>query len=72
VYPRTGTESLMVSGGHDPVRWGSDSIGYVRQKDLEVRPLGPGSVRRVILTSAPRHLRLPSYFGGASGDMATE
>ena len=67
VYPRTGTEALLVSGGHDPVRWGSDSIGYIRQDELEIRPLGPGSVRRVILTSAPRHLRMPTYFSGASG-----
>lgn len=72
VYPRAGTETLLVTGGHDPVRWGSDSIGYVRQGDLEVRPLGPGSVRRVVLTSVPRHPRMPTYFSGRPGRIAGE
>ena len=72
VYPRANTEALFVPGGHDPVRWGSDSIGYVRQGDLEVRPLGSGRVRRVVLTSAPRHLQMPSYFSGQSRRIAGE
>jgi len=64
VIPRAGEEALLASGASDPVRWGSDSVAYFQGDDLVVRPLGKGSPRRVVLSSAPRHPRLPTYFAG--------
>ena len=62
--PRGSDELPLVTGGRDPVRWGPDSVGYYINDQLEVRPVGRGSARRVRLRSPPAHPRLPTYFPG--------
>jgi hypothetical protein len=48
-----GGDHLLAEGAGAPARWGRDSVAYVRDGIVEVRPLGPGRVRRIEL-SPPR------------------
>lgn len=52
----------LVEEGHDPVRWGPDSLGYLRDGVLWVRPLGAGRPRRFHWSRAPANPREPTYF----------
>ena len=60
----TGSPGLLARAAHDAVRWGPDSVGYFAGDLLEVRPLGPGRVRRLRWSDAPRRPREPTYFRG--------
>ncbi len=50
--------------GRDPVRWGPDSVAFVVNNDLVVRPVGPGRGHRVEWTSVPKAPREPTFFPG--------
>ena len=43
----SGTPSQVGEGGGKPFRWGSDSLAWFDDDVLMIRPLGPGSTRRV-------------------------
>ena len=49
VYPDSGPPARIAEGATDPVRWGDDSLGYVLNGELVVRPVGPGRERLVRL-----------------------
>ncbi|HEX5386529.1 MAG TPA: hypothetical protein VFW66_07530 [Gemmatimonadales bacterium] len=52
------------AAGHDPVRWGPDSVGYVVDGRLVIRPDGPGHGRPMEWTGAPAHPRQFTFFPG--------
>lgn len=60
-----GERKPLQAGASDPVRWGSDSVGYVLEGSLRVRPLGPGRERRVEFAPAVTRPRQVTYFPGA-------
>jgi len=47
VYPDSGPPASIAEGATDPVRWGDDSLGYVLDGELVIRPVGPGRERLV-------------------------
>ena len=60
-----GQESVVAAGAESGARWGDDSIAYVREGVLEVRPAGPGRPRRVEFTPARAVTGGLTYFGGS-------
>jgi hypothetical protein len=64
VVGNSGAPALLAAGARDAVRWGPDSVGYVVNGGLVVRPVGPGRERRVTLNRAPPKVRQPSMFPG--------
>lgn len=60
----TGAPALLVRGGRDPLRWGSDSVAFLLGNRLEIRPLGPGRVRRLTWSNMPDNPRQVTYFPG--------
>lgn len=52
----------LVADGRDPLRWTSDSVGYLVDQFLVVRPLGPGRSRRIEWSDPPAGLRSPTHF----------
>lgn len=65
VGPRHDTTSLSATG-HDPMRWGRDSVAWFEGQEIIVRSLGAGRARRVVLKDAPMNARQGSL-GGTSG-----
>lgn len=59
-------ESVMARDAAQPARWGRDSVAYVREGVIEVRPLGPGRPRRVELTPARVVTGGLTYFPGTA------
>ncbi|MGH7510300.1 MAG: TolB family protein [Gemmatimonadales bacterium] len=64
VVADTGAPGLLARGARDPVRWGSDSVGYFVNDRLEVRPLGPGRPRRPAWSNLPARPRQLTFFEG--------
>lgn len=62
----SGAPDLLEAGARDPVRWGRDSVGYFVRGSLEVRPLGPGRLRRIDWTNVPPRPRAMTFFPGTS------
>jgi hypothetical protein len=60
----TGTPGLLVRGGRDPFRWGTDSVAFLLGNRLEIRPLGPGRARRLTWTNLPENPRQLTFFPG--------
>jgi hypothetical protein len=60
----TGVPALLVRDARDAARWGPDSVAYIVEGNLLVRPLGPGRERRVHLGRAPRAPRQLTVFPG--------
>ncbi len=60
-----GSESVVAAGAEFGARWGNDSIAYVREGILEVRPAGPGRPRRVEFTPARTVTGGLTYFAGS-------
>jgi hypothetical protein len=58
-----GTETLAPRG-HDPARWGPDSLAYFQGEELVVRALGPGRPRTTTFAEPPRHPRELTFFAG--------
>lgn len=52
----------LVVDGRDPLRWTGDSVGYLVDQMLIVRPLGPGRTRRIEWSDPPPGLRTPTHF----------
>jgi hypothetical protein len=62
----TDTSSLG-AGTTEAIRWGTDSVAYVRNGQLTVRPLRGGHPRTPTWTDAPRNLRSPTLYPGSGG-----
>jgi hypothetical protein len=62
----TGSPAPFAEAAHDPVRWGPDSVGYLTDAALLVRPVGPGRSRRVAWKNVPASPRELTYFPGNS------
>lgn len=58
------TASVLAPVGSDAARWGSDSVAFVREGAIEVRPLGGGRPRIVELTPPRRVTGGLTYFPG--------
>jgi hypothetical protein len=65
VGPRHDTTSLSATG-HDPMRWGRDSVAWFEGSEIIVRSLGAGRARRVVLQDAPMNPRAGSLGGTGS------
>ncbi|HEY7482480.1 MAG TPA: hypothetical protein VH680_18345 [Gemmatimonadales bacterium] len=68
VVGETGSPSLLAPHARDPARWGDDSVAYLQDDRLVVRPLGPGRTRRVEWTGVPVSPRQLSMFAGATAE----
>ncbi len=62
IGPRRDTTTLTTTG-HDPMRWGGDSVAWFEGDEVVVRPLGTGRARRMTLLEAPAHPREGSMGG---------
>lgn len=62
IGPKHDTTSLNETG-HDPLRWGKDSVAWFEGNDVVIRPLGPGRTRRITLKDAPTNAREGSLGG---------
>jgi hypothetical protein len=61
-----GTETTSLGGGvTEAIRWGPDSLAYVRNGQLTVRPLRGGHQRVPAWVDAPRNLRSPTFYPGS-------
>jgi len=58
-------ETALGSRVRDPIRWGPDALGYVRDGRLEIRPLGGGSPDHPKWSSVPGNLRQPTHHPGS-------
>lgn len=58
------TETVLGDPSVEPVRWGPDAVGYVKDGRIEVRPLGGGRPSHPNLTGAPRGIRQLSHHPG--------
>jgi hypothetical protein len=47
VYPDSGQPAALAAGAREAFRWGGDSVAYVLEGAVVVRPLGPGRSRSV-------------------------
>ncbi len=54
----------------DAIRWGPDSLAYISNGHLEVRPLRGGHQRTPAWIDSPRNLRRPTYYPGSAGHSA--
>lgn len=59
----SGDTLLLSAGGSEPLAWGSDSVGYLEDGALVVRPLAGGRTRSIRWSSVA-HFRQPSWFAG--------
>ena len=60
---RAGTEDTPLTvDGRDPLRWTGDSVGYLVDQAVVVRPLGPGRSRRLEWSQMPTGIRQPTHF----------
>jgi hypothetical protein len=64
VSPDSGDAQVLASGGRDPFRWGTDSLGYFVGNELEIRPLAGGTTRRMTWASSPDRPRTATQFPG--------
>ncbi len=62
IGPRHDTTALSATG-HDPMRWGRDSVAWFEGSEIVVRSLGAGRARRVVLKDAPANPRAGSLGG---------
>jgi len=59
--------SSLGNGTTEAIRWGTDSVAYLTNGQLTVRPLRGGHQRTPSWTDPPRNLRNPTFYPG-SGD----
>ena len=57
-----GNDTTRLEGVSAPIRWGSDSLGYMGSSGWEIRPLLGGRVRRPEWKGMPDRLREISYY----------
>jgi hypothetical protein len=60
----SGRPKLLAQAVRDPVRWGGDSVAFFVGDRLQVRPLGPGRGRILMMTKAPDRPRGMTFFPG--------
>ncbi len=65
IGPRGDTADIAPEG-HDPVRWGGDSVAWIEHGALKVRSLGPGVGRRITWNRGPDHPRQPTFARGVA------
>jgi hypothetical protein len=65
IGPQHDTTALSATG-HDPMRWGRDSVAWFEGSEIVVRSLGAGHARRIVLKDPPMNARQGSL-GGTSG-----
>jgi hypothetical protein len=58
----TGPPGPLAREARDALRWGTDSVAFLRDDQLEIRPLGPGRPRRLLWSGFPGHPRQPTAF----------
>jgi hypothetical protein len=52
----------LAEHAHDATRWGSDSVAFLTNGLIEVRPLGPGKARRIEWSGLPgKALQMTAY-----------
>jgi len=64
VFPRTGPPQPLEGGARLPMRWGGDSLAYLVDGAIKVRPLGPGRSRRFATTPELSGVVRADYFPG--------
>lgn len=57
----SGAPAVVSASGHDPFRWGTDSLAWFEEGRVVVRPLGPGAARTLTWLEMPAHMRQGSY-----------
>jgi hypothetical protein len=62
----TGSPALFAPGAREPARWGDDSVAYLEEDRLVVRPLAAGRARQVEWSALPARPRQLSVFAGAT------
>jgi hypothetical protein len=60
----SGRPGLLAQAVRDPVRWGGDSVAFFVGDRLQVRPLGPGRGRILMMSQAPERPRGMTFFEG--------
>jgi hypothetical protein len=63
IGPR-GDTAAVAPDGHDPVRWGGDSVAWIDHGAFKVRSLGPGVGRKVTWSRGPDNPRQPTFARG--------
>lgn len=63
VVSATGERQELGPTVRSPIRWGSDSLGYLEDDQLMVRPLAGGRPRRVMWVRSPKQVRELAYWG---------
>jgi hypothetical protein len=68
-----GPPGLLAEGARDAARWGDDSVAFFLGNSIEVRPLGPGRVRRLEWSGVSGKARELTVFAGRAepGDDGT-
>ena len=64
VVGATGRPGLLAQAVQDPVRWGGDSVAFFVGDRLQIRPLGPGRPRILMMSKAPERPRGMTFFEG--------
>ena len=67
VFPDSGPPATIAEGATNPVRWGDDSLAYLLDGELVVRPVGPGRERIVRWRSSLVNPRDLTVFTGRRG-----
>lgn len=67
VYPDSESPALVVEGATDPFRWGTDSLAYLLDGEIVVRPVGPGRERQFRPSPSLRNPRDYTVFTGRRG-----
>lgn len=60
----SGIGQVLARGAHSPARWGSDSVAWLLDGEIEARPLGDGVARRIRPEPALDAMEGLSYFAG--------
>jgi hypothetical protein len=64
VVGASGRPGLLAQAVRDPVRWGGDSVAFFVGDRLQVRPLGAGRGRILMMSQTPERPRGMTYFEG--------
>jgi hypothetical protein len=64
VVGATGRPGLLAQAVRDPARWGGDSVAFFVGDRLQIRPLGPGRPRILMMSKTPVRPRGMTFFEG--------
>jgi len=68
VVGASGKPRLLAQAVRDPARWGGDSVAFFVGDWLQIRPLGPGRPRILMMTQAPERPRGMTFFEGTRAE----